>query len=224
MPEEFEVNGTTVAGYLALPESGHGPGVLVLHAWWGLTPYFMEVCDRLAAEGFVAFAPDRYGGPTAETIEEAEALQRQREDWVRTEAILRASVQFLGAHAAVVGEGLGALGFSAGAAWALLLSVREPDLLNAVVAFYGTGPIDYTGARAAYLGHLAEVDEWEPIEGVRGTQEALRAAGCEVTFYTYPGVGHWFFEEDRVGHYDAQAASLAWERTIEFLRARLGPN
>jgi carboxymethylenebutenolidase len=125
----------------------------------------------------------------------------------------------------VVGEGLGALGFSAGAAWALLLSVREPDLIRAVVTFYGTaGQVDYSGARAAYLGHYAEVDKWEPIDEVQGTREALREAGCEVGFYTYPGVGHWFFEEDRVGHYDAQAASLAWERTIGFLRTRLGQN
>jgi carboxymethylenebutenolidase len=160
MLEEFEINGATVAGYLALPERGHGPGVLVLHAWWGLTPFFEDVCERLAAEGFVAFAPDRYGGPTAATIEEAEAFQRQQEDWVRTEAVLRASVEFLGAHEAVVGEGLGALGFSARAAWALLLSVREPDLMRAVVAFYGTRQIDYSGARAAYLGHYAEVDKW----------------------------------------------------------------
>jgi carboxymethylenebutenolidase len=221
---EFDVNGKTVAGYLALPDRGHGPGVLVLHAWWGLTRFFEDVCERLAAEGFVAFAPDRYGGLTATTIEEAEALQREREDRVRTEAAMSASVEFLAAHEAVVGEGLGALGFSAGAAWALLLSVREPDLLSAVVVFYGTGQTNYSGARAAYLGHFAEVDEWEPTEEVRGTQEALRAAGCEVTFHTYPGVGHWFFEEDRVGHYDAEAARLAWERTVEFLRARLGPN
>ena len=105
--------------------------------------------------------------------------------------------------------------------------MRESDLLRAVVAFYGTGlwlQTEYSVARAAYLGHYAEVDEWEPIDEVRGTQEALRAAGCEVTFYTYPGVGHWFFEEDRIAHYDAEAARLAWERTVEFLRARLGPN
>jgi carboxymethylenebutenolidase len=222
---EFDINGRTVAGYLALPERGHGPGVLVLHAWWGLTPFFEDVCERLAAEGFVAFAPDRYGGPTAATIEEAEALQQQREDQVRTEAALVASVEFLSAHEAVVGEGLGALGFSAGAAWALLLSVRKPNLIRAVVTFYGTaGQVDYSVARAAYLGHYAEVDEWEPIDEVRGTQETLRAAGCEVTFYTYPGVGHWFFEEDRADHYNAEASRLAWERTVEFLRVRLGPN
>jgi carboxymethylenebutenolidase len=224
MPEEFDINGRTLAGHLALPERGHGPGVLVLHAWWGLTPSFEGVCERLAEEGFVAFAPDRYGGPTAATIEEAEALQREREDWMSTEADLIASVQFLRTHEAVIGEGLGALGFSAGVAWALLLSVREPDVIRAVVAFYGTAPSDYSGARAAYLGHYAELDEWEPVEDVRGTQEALRATGCEVTFYTYPGVGHWFFEEDRADHYDPEAASLAWERTLEFLRAHLDPN
>ena len=161
MPE-FDVDGGTMEGYLALPERGHGPGVLVLHAWWGLTPFFMNVCDRLAAEGFVALAPDRYGGPTAATIEEAEALQRQREDPARTEAALGASVEFLSAHEAVVGEGLGALGFSAGAAWALLLSVRKPDLMRAVIAFYGTGlwlQSEYTVARASYLGYYAELDE-----------------------------------------------------------------
>jgi carboxymethylenebutenolidase len=187
---EFDINGRTVEGYLALPERGHGPGVLVLHAWWGLTPFF-------------------------------------KEDQVRTEAALVASVEFLSAHEAMVGEGLGALGFSAGAAWALLLSVRKPDLIRAVVAFYGTGlwlQSEYSVVRAAYLGHYAELDEWEPVDEVLGTQEALRAAGCEVTFYTYPGVGHWFFEEDRPDHYDAQAARFAWERTVEFLHARLGPN
>ena len=139
------------------------------------------MCERLAAEGFVAFAPDRQGGPTVATIEEAESLQRQREDRVRTEAAPGASVEFLGTHEAVVGEGLGALGFSAGAAWALLLSVREPDLLRAVVSFYGTGlwlQTDYSGARAAYQGHYADVDEWEPVDEVRRTREALRAAGC----------------------------------------------
>ena len=224
MPE-FEVGTRTALGYSAVPQRGHGPGVLVLHAWWGLTPFFKNVCDQLAAEGFVAFAPDHYGGPTAATIEEAEALQRQREGPVRTEAALGASVEFLSAHEAVVGEGLGALGFSAGAAWALLLSVRKPDLLKAVIAFYGTGlwlQSEYSVARAAYLGHYAEVDEWEPVEEVRGTQETMRAAGHEVTFYTYPSVGHWFFEEDRPA-YDAGAARLAWERTVGFLQTRIGP-
>lgn len=220
---EFEVEGRTAAGYLATPEGGRGPGVLVLHAWWGLSPFFEGLCERLADEGFVAFAPDRYGGPTATTIEEAETLQATREDPGRTEALVAAAVEFLRGLETVTGEGLGALGFSAGAWWAFLLSTLKPEHVEAVVAFYGTARIEYSAARAACMGHYAEVDEWEPDEEVRGTEAALRAAGREVTFYTYPGVGHWFFEDDRPGYYDAEAARLAWERTVGFLRARIGP-
>jgi carboxymethylenebutenolidase len=219
---EFEVDGRTTAGYLARPEGGHGPGVIVLHAWWGLTPFFESLCERLAAEGFVAFAPDRYGGPTATTIEEAEDLQRTREDPGRTETLLAASVEFLRDHEAVAGVRLGAVGFSAGASWALVLSTLKPEHVEAVVAFYGTAQIEYSAAHAAYVGHYAEEDEWEPDEEVRGTEAALRAAGREVTFYTYPDVGHWFFEDDRPGYYDAEAARLAWRRTVAFLRVSLG--
>src|ERR687897_3575655 len=96
MPE-FEIGTRTASGYVAVPQRGHRPGVLVLHAWWGLTPFFKNVCDQLAAEGFVAFAPDHYGGHTAATIEEGEALQRQREGPVRTEAALGGSVGVLSA-------------------------------------------------------------------------------------------------------------------------------
>jgi hypothetical protein len=86
---------------------------------WEHTPYFEEICDGHAAEGFGAFDLDRYGDLTAPTIEEVEALQRQREDEVRTEAALRASVKFLRAHEAVVRVRLGALGSSARVQWAL---------------------------------------------------------------------------------------------------------
>jgi dienelactone hydrolase len=144
---ESGLGGRTEEGYLAVPEGSHGPGVLVLHAWWGLTPFFEDVCDRLGATGFVALAPDRYGGPTAATIEEAETLQRAREDTAATEVLLTASAEFLRAHEAVAGEGLGVLGFSAGASWALVLSTREPELVRAVVAFYGTAQADYSLAR-----------------------------------------------------------------------------
>jgi len=219
---EFDADGRMVGGYLAMPEGGHGPGVLVLHAWWGLTPFFEDVCDRLASEGFVALAPDRYGGVAAATIQEVEALQRRREDPVRTKADLMAAVDYLRVHEAVTGEELATLGFSAGASWALLLSVLKPDVVGAVVAFYGTEQADYAASRAAYLGHYAEDDDWEPPEEVQATEDTLRAAGREVAFHTYPGVGHWFLEADRPDYYDAQAAGLAWERTVGFLSRRLG--
>src|SRR2546423_6400303 len=70
----FQADGRTINAYLAVPEHGSGPGVVVLHAWWGLTEPFRQVCDRLAQAGFVAFAPDLYQGKTATTVEEAEAV------------------------------------------------------------------------------------------------------------------------------------------------------
>lgn len=217
---DLSVEDTVARGYLALPSSGGGPGVLVLHAWWGLTPFFRGVCDRLAEEGFVALAPDLHGGRTAETVEEAERLMATG-DHERTEKTAIAALERLRSHDAVRGGSLGVVGFSMGAAWALTLSALRPDDVAAAVLFYGTDEVDFTEARAAYQGHYAERDEWEPNEGVRQVEAGMRAAGRAVEFHTYPGAGHWFFEDDRPEHYDPDAAHLAWERTVRFLRSRL---
>lgn len=209
---------TAAGGYLAVPPSGAGPGVLVLHAWWGLTPFIRELCDRLAAEGFVALAPDLYGGPTAATVEEAQALV-DGADGERVRAAALAGLEALRAHPAVSGGRVAALGLSFGAAWGLLLSTLDPAIA-AVVIFYGTYPLDFAPARAAYLGHFAPDDPWEPAEAVAELERALRGAGRELTFHRYPGTAHWFFERDRP-EYDPEAAALAWERTLAFLRAQL---
>ncbi len=207
--------------YLALPATGAGPGVLVLHAWWGRTAFFTRLCDRLAEEGFVAVAPDLYGGPTAATVEEAERLAgaSDREQAARR---VSAAAAYLIDLPERTGEGIGVVGLSLGASWALRLSTWRPDVARAVVDFYGTDDVDFTGASAAYLGHFAERDPWEPDEYVRGLEASLRAAGREVTFHRYPGTGHWFFEDDRPDAYVPEAARLAWERTVRFLHAHLG--
>jgi carboxymethylenebutenolidase len=207
------------AGYLALPDQGHGPGVLVLHAWWGLSSFFQELCDRLAAAGFVALAPDLYQGRSAATIDEAEALLKQR-DFAAMQAIAEGALAYLQSHPAVRGEGLAALGFSMGAAWAAELASAAPDAIPAVVLFYGTVDADFAASRAAYLCHFAAGDEWEPDEGVRQMEAAMRAAGREVTLHVYPGAQHWFFETDRP-EYNPQASKLAWQRTAEFLQKQL---
>lgn len=206
-------------GYEALPEAGQGPGVLVLHSWWGLSPFFRMLCDRLASAGFVAVAPDLWGGTVATTIEEAEGLLKQRDDEATAKA-LSGTLAHLRSHPAVRGEGLGALGFSMGAAHALALAGSHSEL-RAVTLFYGVGEGDFAAMRAAFLGHFAEGDPWEEDEWVRWTEGQLREAGREVQFHWYAGVGHWFVEEDRAEIYNPAAASLAWERTLAFLHERL---
>jgi carboxymethylenebutenolidase len=222
----FQVDGKTFNGYLAEPPHGSGPGVLVLHAWWGLTEPFQQVCDQLAQAGFVALAPDLYHGKTTASVEEAEALVEalnQHEERVRGN--IAGAVQFLRQHEAThLSDGRGKLaiiGFSLGGAYALDMSIRMSQEIAAVVTFYASYPgLDYSGTNAAYLCHFAEVDPFEPAESVAEMEQELQAAGRQATFYTYPGTKHWFFEENRP-EYDAEAARLAWERTTLFLHERL---
>jgi len=223
---EFQTDGRTISAYLAVPEHGSGPGVLVLHAWWGLTGVFKRVCDRLAQAGFVALAPDLYHGKTTEAVEEAQALvEALDQDVERVRGDIVGAVQVLRQHEATHlagGRGkLAIVGFSLGGAYALDLSVTQAEEIAAVVTFYASySGLDYSGSKAAYLCHFAEDDPFEPAESVAKMEQELQAAGRPVTVYTYPGTKHWFFEENRP-EYDAQAARLAWQRTIEFLHQQL---
>jgi carboxymethylenebutenolidase len=215
----FAAGDRTGTGYLAVPEQQHGPGVLVLHAWWGLNSFFQELCDRLARAGFVAFAPDLYQGRIAATIDEAQTLLDQR-DSKAMQAIASGALAYFRAHPSVRGDSVAALGFSMGAAWAAELASAAPADIHAVVLFYGTVAADFAQAQAAYLGHFAADDEWEPIEGVREMEADLRSAGRAVTLHFYLGAQHWFFESNRP-EYDAESAELAWQRTTEFLQTHL---
>jgi carboxymethylenebutenolidase len=205
-------------GYVAAPAGG-GPGVLVLHAWWGLSDGIRRFCDRLAGEGFVGLAPDLCGGQTAATIAEAEALVEGLDD---DTAIARAAagIARLRAHPAVRGQ-LGVIGFSMGVWFSLDLAAKHDDV-EAVVLYYGTASgIDHGRQRASVLGHFAERDDFEPADEVSSLEHELRQAGRAVRFHVYPGVGHWFAETDRPEAHDLPAASLAFRRTVGFLRCQL---
>ena len=206
-------------GFLAVPPSGTGPGVLVLHAWWGLNDTIKAFCTRLANSGFVAFAPDLYHGKVADTIADAEALGKALDaNHLQAKAEIKDAAKFLHERADPAERGLTVIGFSLGAYYALDLSNADPEYIGAVVIFYGTGAEDFSSSRAAYLGHFAENDEFEPQANVDGLEETLRLAGRPATFHLYPGTGHWFFEPDRPDAYNQAAASLAWDRTLEFLK------
>ncbi len=206
-------------GFLAVPPTGKGPGVLVLHAWWGLNDTIKAFCTRLAEAGFVAFAPDLYHGKVAKTIPDAEALGKALDaNYLQARAEVADAARFLDERAWQVGRGLAVMGFSLGASYALELSNADPEHIRSVVVFYGTWVEDVTNSRARYLGHFAENDPCEPPSNVDQLEQALRRAGCPVRFYRYPGTGHWFMEPDRADAYDETAARLAWDRTIAFLR------
>lgn len=209
-------------GFLALPATGTGPGVLVLHAWWGLNETIKGVCARLADAGFVAFAPDLYHGPVAQTIAQAEVLSGTVDaNYQQIKAEIAEAARFLHKRAAPSEPGLAVIGFSLGAFFALALAAEAPEFVRSVVLFYGTeGTMDsdFSASQSAYLGHFAENDEYEPSSNVALLAESLRRAGRPLTFHTYPETGHWFFEPDVTHAYNPSAARLAWERTLAFMR------
>lgn len=206
-------------GYLAIPDSGTGPGILVLHAWWGLNQFFKDLCDRLAAEGFVALAPDLLEGQVADTIEDAER-QLAGADPDGLAHLTRSSLWTLREMPITPDAPVGVIGFSMGASMALWLSARVPEAVAATTVFYGAQDIDFKDARSAYLGHFAEADPWVDDDGLALLEAELRLDELDVDFHRYPGTGHWFFERDRP-EYDAAAAALAWDRTLAFFRQHL---
>ena len=206
-------------GYLALPRTGKGRAVLVLHAWWGLNDTIRAFCARLADSDFVAFAPDLYHGKVADNIAAAENLGNALDaNHNQARAEIAEATRFLHERAGQVDPRMAVIGFSLGAYYALDLAVAEPERIHSVVIFYGTGGGDYSRSRASYLGHFAEMDPFEPQSSVDDLEAALRDAGRPVNFHRYVGTGHWFFEPDRAQAFNQAAASLAWERTLAFLR------
>jgi carboxymethylenebutenolidase len=218
--EEMNMPRTQPDGHLVPSATGTGNGVLVLHAWWGLNDTMKAFCTRLADSGFTVFAPDLYHGQIAGTIGDAEALANALDaDADKARADISDATDFLAEQAGQADRSIAVVGFSLGAAYALDLSISDPERIRSVVLFYGTGPGgDLTRSKAAYLGHFAETDEFEPLSGVDALETALKGAGRPVTFHRYPDVRHWFFEPDRPQAFNAEAARLAWDRTVEFLR------
>jgi carboxymethylenebutenolidase len=210
----------TESGYLARPAGGGGRGVLVLHPWWGLNDTVKEMCDGLAQAGFVVLAPDMFDGEVATTIGEAEELagRKEEQDLPRLEQILLGALDRL---AAETDGPLGMIGFSFGAGYGLWVARKRPEQVVALVLFYGTGGAVGEGL-AQVMGHFAQDDPYEPAENVDELEADLRASGRLEACHRYPGTSHWFAEPDRP-EFEPQAAGLAWERTLAFLRQRLGP-
>jgi len=211
-------------GYLAGPD-GAAPGVVVIQEWWGLVPHIRDVCDRLAAEGFTAFAPDLFHGETTTEPDEAGKLMMALDMDRAAREMVRAA-EFLQAHERTHGQGVGGIGFCMGGGLALYLATLSP-LVKAAVVFYGAIPWeqvqpDLSKIEGAVQLHYAENDDWATPHVGRQTEQQLRQLGVEAELFVYPGVSHAFFNDARPEVYDEHAARQAWVRTLEFLRAKLG--
>jgi carboxymethylenebutenolidase len=216
----FPSGGGTAHGYLALPPSGSGPGLVVIQEWWGLTTHIQDVTDRFAAEGFVALAPDLYGGRTthdaAEARELATSLPRDRA--VRD---LAGAVDHLLGHDAVTSTAVGAVGFCMGGGFVLSMAAQLGDKVSAAVAFYGIAgdSPSFTTTTARVQGHYGRLDHTIPVEAVEEMAARIeRESGKAPEIHLYDA-GHAFLnDENPKGNYDAASASLAWGRAVEFLR------
>ena len=216
----FPSNGSTTQGYLATPASGKGPGVLVIQEWWGLVGHIKNVCDRLAAEGFSALAPDMYHGQTASEPDGAGKLFMAL-NIGQAEKDLRWAATYLAQHSSTAR--LGAVGFCMGGQLALFAGTLNPSV-GAVVNFYGIHPNvtpDYTRLSGPVLGLFAEKDGFVTPQVARDTDAAIKKAGKQSEINIYPNVDHGFFNDERPDVYNKAAADDAWRRTLAHFRQNL---
>ena len=221
----FASNGDTSEGYLSLPESGDGPGVIVIQEWWGLVDHITDVTDRFAAEGFVAFAPDFFHGATtgepdtAQSLLMGMAMDRAAKD-------IQGAARYLAGRPETTGHGVGTVGFCMGGSLALW-SGALADEVKVAVGFYPAIPWErmspswgnYTNKSA--MIHASEEDGTSQADGIQSAIKGIQAAGGDVEVYDYPGSQHAFFNDQRPEVYDAEHSEKAWRRTIELLKSRL---
>ena len=217
----FPSNGGTAHGYLA---GSGGPGVIVIQEWWGLTDHIASIADRLAAEGFVALAPDLFGGKTTHDAEEAGRLLMSLpvDEAARD---LAGAVDYLLGLDTVTSKTVGAIGFCMGGGFVLLLAAQQGDRVSAAVPFYGVGPgvpQSYQGISAKVQGHYANEDGMYPPDQAAAQAEQIRKeSGAEVEYFFYDA-GHAFHnDENPIGTYSPDDAKLAWDRAVAFLKANV---
>ena len=211
----FWVSATSTAAYADAPRSGSGPGVLLLHSWWGLTESVKDRCNQLADAGFCALAPDLFDGVLATDPEHGRSLL-QDVDPNQLALSVKSCADALRRMPASTDGPIMVVGFSMGASLGLWLSEREPDGVDAVVGHYGTQGIDFTATRSRYQLHMTLDDPLIDPDELALMEASLRLADRPVEIHTYEGVAHNFAEPEAPG-YDEAAATLAWERTVEFL-------
>jgi len=218
----FPANGRNADGYLALPPSGRGPGLVVIQEWWGLVDHIKDLADRFAREGYVALAPDLYHGEKTKSPDQAGKLLMAL-NIAETAKDLGGAAQYLRGRPEVQPRKIGAVGFCMGGQLALYGGTTHPDLIDAVVDFYGIHPKvdpDVSRLSGPVLAHFGTRDRSVPESAANALVERIKAAGKSVEAYFYDA-DHAFFNDQRPEVYDRDSAQLAWRRTLDFLRRAL---
>lgn len=219
----FRSNGGTCDGYLAVPESGEGPGVIVIQEWWGLVPHIREVADRFAAAGFVALAPDLYRGEsTVEPDEAGKLMMALNLDQAAKD--LSGAVDLLLERTGR--DRVGVVGYCMGGGLALVLACQRPDAVAAAAPYYGVIPWpsaqpDFSALTATVVGEYAELDDFANPDATRALESQLRELGKDATLHIHAGAQHAFFNDTRPDVFDAAASEVAWGRTTELFRSTL---
>lgn len=220
---EFPSNGKSGIGYLATPTNGNGSAVVVIQEWWGLVDHIKDVCDRFAASGFMALAPDLFDGQKSREPDEAGKYMMALEIGAASKKMSGAVDELLRRTGSLR---VGVVGFCMGGGLALVLAANRPDAVAAVAPFYGVIPWpeavpDYTKMFAAVQGHYAEHDDFSPPSVSRALESHLTELGKDVELFIYPGTHHAFFNDTRPEVYDADASVQAWDRLVPFLQEHL---
>lgn len=191
-----------------------GPGVLLLHSFWGLTSSVKALADRLADDGYTVLVPDiNFGELPASESEAVGHLGKANPD--RLASLVLSSAQLLQEKSSQ--PTIAAVGFGMGGSMALWASVRLNAIIDRVVSFYGTQQIDFAGSRSRYLIHLAETDDYITDDETAFMEATMGLESLEVGFHRYPGTEHGFADPDG-DTFDPDSFDLAWKRTVEFLR------
>jgi carboxymethylenebutenolidase len=212
-----------IRGFLAHPQSeGKFPAVVVLHENRGLQPHIQDVAKRFAKEGFLAMAPDALTpvGGTPEN-DQAQATERIRSlDNDDTVQNLVAAVKYLKTHPRSTGK-VGCTGFSWGGAMTGQVAVSSPDL-DAAVPYYGRQPAteDVAKIQAPIMAHYAENDPGINA-GIAAFEDELKKQNKDYQIFIYPGTAHAFNNDTNPDRYNAEAAKLAWSRTVSFFKEKL---
>lgn len=219
----FKANGRTADGYLATPSSGHGPGLIVVQEWWGLVGHIKDLADRFAAEGYFALAPDLYHGEQTKSPDEAGKLMMAL-NIAEAAKDMRGAADYLVGLDGVAPKKVATLGFCMGGQLALFAACEYPERIVAAVDFYGVHPAikpNVSQLSGPVLAHFGLRDSTTPPAAADALVNRIRDAGKEVEAFSYDA-GHAFFNDQRPTVYDAAASTLAWERTLAFLKRTIG--